>query len=194
MAIWYDGPKLGPIRTCDFATMTPEELRRRQAPFKERYRAQPESARATLAARGRIDPETLTCRVDSWPQSPLVAGIHPLAGGEQEAACAGDMLLQALVACAGVTLCAVATAMGLDVTAGELVAEGDLDFRGTLGVSRDAPVGFTAIRLRAALRTTADASQLQKLAELVERYCVVAQSLKTPITVSITGDRSELAQ
>jgi uncharacterized OsmC-like protein len=165
--------------------MTAEQLRAAQAPFKERYRNDASSACATLSARGSLDVPQLQCRVDTHATNPVIAGVHPRAGGDGKGQCAGDMLLQALVACAGVTLTAVATAMNLGVTGGELTVEGDIDFRGTLGVSRDAPVGFTAIRLNAIVDSSADDSQLQKLAELTERYCVVAQSLKPPITVTI---------
>ncbi len=161
--------------------MTAEELKTMQAPIKERYRQDASKARATLTARGVLDVSRLICHVDSWASSPTPAGIHPLAGGPEGLACAAEILLQSLVACAGVTICAVGTAMSLGVTAGELVAEGDLDFRGTLGVSREVPVGFTAIRLIARVSTPAESSQLAKLAELTERYCVVAQSLKTPL-------------
>jgi uncharacterized OsmC-like protein len=170
--------------------MTPDELRSAQAPFKERYRNEPSTALATLSARGTLDVDRLQCRVEMPAAGPVVAGVHPLAGGDGEGVCAGDMLLQALVACAGVTLTAVATAINLGVTGGELTAEGDMDFRGTLGVSRDAPVGFTAIRLNAVIVTTAEGGQLQKLAELTERYCVVAQSLRPPITVTVRRSES----
>lgn len=170
--------------------MTAEELRAAQAPFKDRYRSDASSAQATLSARGRLDVGRLQCRVDTHAANPVIAGVHPRAGGDGSGLCAGDMLLQALVACAGVTLTAVATAMHLGVTGGELTVEGDMDFRGTLGVARDAPVGFTEIRLNAVVDSTADDAQLQKLAELTERYCVVAQSLKPPITVSIRRSNS----
>ncbi len=165
--------------------MTAEELRAAQAPVKDRYRADPASALGTLEARGRLDVPRLQCLVDASGGNPVSAGIHPRAGGDGLGVCAGDMLLQALVACAGVTLCAVSTAMNLGVGGGTLTAEGDLDFRGTLGVSREAPVGFTEIRLSAELETTADETALQKLAELTHRYCVVAQSLKTPMSVTL---------
>jgi uncharacterized OsmC-like protein len=167
--------------------MTAEELRALQAPMKERYRAEPAAGRATLTARGTLVLATLRCAVETHPGSPVEAGVHRMAGGDGEAVCAGDMLLQALVGCAGVTLCAVATAMNLGVTGGKVVAEGDMDFRGTLGVARDAPVGFTAIRVKVTLTSAADEAQLQKLGELTERYCVVAQSLRTPVTVTIVN-------
>ena len=170
--------------------MTAEDLRAAQAPFKDRYRNDASSAFTTLSARGTLDVGRLQCRVDTLATNPVMAGVHPRAGGDGKGLCAGDMLLQALVACAGVTLTAVATAMNLGVTGGELTVEGDMDFRGTLGVTRDAPVGFTAIRLNAIVNSQADDSQLQKLAELTERYCVVAQSLKPPITLTIRRSES----
>lgn len=165
--------------------MTPEQLRALQAPHKDRYRNDPSSARATLAARGTLDVPNLICRIDSSHAPPIPAGLHPLAGGDDRVACAGVMLLEALVGCAGVTLCAVSTAIGLEVTSGVVTAEGDLDFRGTLGVSRETPVGYTAIRVKAVVETAADEAQLAKLAQLTERYCVVAQSLKGPLTLTI---------
>jgi len=170
--------------------MTAEELRAAQAPFKDRYRSDASSALATLTARGTLDVAQLQCRVETLATNPVIAGVHPRAGGDGRGLCAGDMLLQALVACAGVTLTAVATAMNLGVTGGELTAEGDMDFRGTLGVARDAPVGFTTIRLNAVVQSQADDAQLQKLAELTERYCVVAQSLKPPIMLRIRRSES----
>jgi uncharacterized OsmC-like protein len=170
--------------------MTADELRAAQAPFKERYRSDASSALATLTARGTLRVDRLQCVVETPAGHAVVAGVHPLAGGDGTGVCAGDMLLQALVACAGVTLTAVATAMNLGLTGGELTAEGDLDFRGTLAVARDAPVGFTAIRLKGVVDSTADEAQLQKLAELTERYCVVAQSLKAPVAVSLRRSES----
>lgn len=166
--------------------MTADELRALQAPFKERYRTDPAAAFATLSARGILDVETLVCRVEAGHAPPIPAGLHPMAGGDDSVACAGNMLLEALVGCAGVTLSAVSTAMGIGISGGELVAEGDMDFRGTLGVSRETPVGFTAIRVRAVVDAAADDAQLAKLAQLTERYCVVAQSLKGPLNVTIT--------
>jgi len=165
--------------------MTPEELRAVQVPFKDRYRSDPASALSTLSAKGILDVARLQCVVEGAGGTPVVAGVHPRAGGDGAGECAGDMLLQALVACAGVTLAAVSTAMNLGVTAGTLVVEGDLDFRGTLGVAREAPVGFMAIRVTAELETTADDTQLQKLGELTERYCVVARSLSGPVSIVI---------
>jgi len=156
--------------------MNGEELRALQAPVKAKYRDDPSSAIITMRARGRVSQESLTCAIEGGkPGAP--AGLHPAAGGDGSAACSGDILLEALVGCAGVTLAAVSTAMGITLTSATVTAEGELDFRGTLGVTRDAPVGFTAIRLTLDVRTDAPADKLQKLAELTERYCVVAQTL-----------------
>ena len=167
--------------------MTRDELRAAQAPLKEKYRQSPESALVTLRARGTLG-EGVTCDIEVAPAPGGVtkAGLHPATGGSGREACSGDMLLQSLVACSGVTLSAVATALGLAVRGGTLVAEGDVDFRGTLGVAKDGPVGFTAIRLRVALDTDATAAEIAKLLELTERYCVVYPTLKrgVPTTVS----------
>lgn len=157
--------------------MTKDELRSVQAPLKERYREQPASARATLRTAGDLDVPSQVCRIHTGRSSTTAAGLHPLAGGDPKFACSAEMLLEALVGCAGVTLSAVATAMEIPITGGRIVAEGDLDFRGTLGISRDVPVGFTEVRLVVELETTAEQPQLEKLAQLTERYCVVAQSL-----------------
>ncbi len=158
--------------------MNAEQLRALQAPLKDRYRETPATAQVTLQARGVLHPGSQTCAVEGL--NPVAAGLHPMAGGDGTAACAGDMLLQALVACAGVTLTTVATAMGIPIRSGTITAEGDLDFRGTLGVARDVPVGFTAIRLAARLDADATPEQLAKLLQLTERYCVVFQTLRTP--------------
>jgi uncharacterized OsmC-like protein len=157
------------------------DLRSIQAPLKERYRAQPETARVTLAAEGRVG-EGVTCKL-STGKGLVEAGLHPATGGPGTQACSGDMLLEALVACAGVTLSAVATSLGIAIEEGTLRAEGDLDFRGTLGVAKDAPVGFTAIRLEIAVKSAATPEQLQKLLQLTERYCVVYQTLKSGVPV-----------
>ncbi len=157
--------------------MDSDELRARQAPLKARYREQPAAARVTLEAHGSLIPENLTCTVATGAALAR-AGLHPATGGDGHAACSGDMLLQALVACAGVTLTAVATSIGVAVRGGAVTAEGDLDFRGTLGVDRDAPVGFQAIRLRFDLDTDAAPDQIATLLRLTERYCVVYQSLR----------------
>ncbi|HET7427724.1 MAG TPA: OsmC family protein [Gemmatimonadales bacterium] len=164
--------------------MRPEDLRALQAPLKDAYRAAPERAVVTLRAAGRLDETALSCHVDTG-RAIIEAGLHPATGGTGLEACSGDLLLQALVACAGVTLRAVATALDLPVRGGEVRAEGDLDFRGTLGVSKDAPVGFTAIRLQFALDTDATAEQLATLEKLTERYCVVLQTLRVPPVVSV---------
>jgi uncharacterized OsmC-like protein len=155
------------------------ELRELQAPLKERYRAEPEAALVTLRAKGRLGDEGLTCKVETG-RALVEAGLHPATGGDGLSACSGDMLLEALVACAGVTLRAVATALDIVVRGGTVSAEGDLDFRGTLGVDREAPVGFRDIRLRFDLDTNAPADKLASLLRLTERYCVVYQTLAKP--------------
>jgi uncharacterized OsmC-like protein len=157
------------------------DLRTIQAPLKERYRQTPSAALVTLKAEGRLG-EGVACSV-STSKALIEAGLHPATGGSGTQACSGDMLLEALVACAGVTLSAVATSLGIAIEACTLRAEGDLDFRGTLGVSKDAPVGFKEIRLDIVLESSAPAEQLQKLLELTERYCVVLQTLKGAVPV-----------
>ena len=158
--------------------MKREQLQALQAPLKARYNAAPHAALVTLRAIGRLG-EGVTCRVETG-KALATAGLHPATGGNGLAACSGDMLLEALVACAGVTCSAVATAIGVDIRSGTVCAEGDLDFRGTLGVARDAPVGFTAIRLQFDFDTDAGEEQLATLLRLTERYCVVYQTLRTP--------------
>src|SRR5919198_2481989 len=153
--------------------MNAEELKALQAPFKERYRSDPASALVMLRAEGRVG-DGIACRVDTG-RALVEAGLHPATGGTGLQACSGDMLLEALVACAGVTLKAVATAIGIELRDAKVAAEGDLDFRGTLGVAKDAPVGFRDIRLRFTLDTDASGEQRAKLVELTERYCVVPQ-------------------
>src|SRR6476661_4428875 len=162
--------------------MDTQELRALQAPLKERYREEPGSGRLTLSARGELG-AGITCSVQTG-RAIAEAGLHPMTGGDGTALCSGDMLLEALVACAGVTLRSVATALGLAVD-GTVIAEGDLDFRGTLGVDRDAPVGFERIRLRFDLDTDATPEQRAKLVELTERYCVVLQTLRSAPAVSV---------
>jgi uncharacterized OsmC-like protein len=157
------------------------DLRSIQAPLKERYRASPGAALVTLKAQGRLG-DGVTCSLATG-KALVEAGLHPATGGSGTQACSGDMLLEALVACAGVTLSAVATSLGIPIRGGTLRAEGDLDFRGTLGVAKDAPVGFKDIRLQIALDTTASPEQLAKLLELTERYCVVYQTLKAAVPV-----------
>jgi len=167
------------------ATVKSSELRELQAPLKERYRAEPETGLVTLRAHGRLGEEGLTCKVETG-RALVEAGLHPATGGDGLSACSGDMLLEALVACAGVTLRAVATALEIDLRGGTVSAEGDLDFRGTLGVSREAPVGFRDIRLRFDLETEAPAEKLDSLIKLTERYCVVYQTLKTPAKLALS--------
>ena len=164
--------------------MQGEELRALQAPLKERYRGEPEAALITLAADGELG-DGVSCSVATG-RAVAEAGLHPATGGDGSLLCSGDMLLQALVACAGVTLGAVATSLGIDVQGGRVRAEGDLDFRGTLGVDREAPVGFSAIRLSFELDTEADHEQLATLAKLTERYCVVYQTLAGAPALSTT--------
>ncbi len=165
--------------------MKPDEIRALQAPLKAKYRENAQAAVVTLRASGRIGQESLTCKVDTG-RALVEAGLHPATGGSGLAACSGDMLLEALVACAGVTLTAVATSMGIGIQGGTVRAEGDLDFRGTLGVDREAPVGFREIRLAFDLQTDAPAEQVAKLLELTERYCVVYQTLRRPAQLSLT--------
>jgi uncharacterized OsmC-like protein len=167
--------------------MDANELRSLQAPIKERYKAEPKTAVVTLRAEGRIG-EGIACRVDTG-RALVEAGLHPASGGTGLQACSGDMLLEALVACAGVTLKAVATAIGVPLRDATVKAEGDLDFRGTLGVAKDAPVGFREIRLRFELDSDAPAEQKKKLLELTERYCVVLQTLRgaPPVSASLSG-------
>ena len=155
--------------------MDGDQLRTLQAPLKERYKSEPEAAKITLAASGELG-EGVSCSVQT-ARAIAEAGLHPATGGDGSLLCSGDMLLEALVACAGVTLRAVSTSLGIPVRSGQVRAEGDLDFRGTLGVDRAAPVGFSAIRLSFELDTEADESQLETLARLTERYCVVYQTL-----------------
>ena len=164
--------------------MRAEELRALQAPLKDQFRREPESALVTLRAAARLDETAVSCHVDTG-RAIVEAGLHPATGGTGELACSGDLLLQALVACAGVTLRAVATSLGIAVRGGQVRAEGDLDFRGTLGVSKEVPVGFRAIRLVFALDTDADEEQLARLLTLTERYCVVLQTLRTSPELSV---------
>lgn len=159
--------------------MTAEELKALQAPLKNHYREEPLSAVRVHRAEGSIGEETITCTVKSW-KGPVEAGLHPAAGGDGSWACSGEMLLEALVACAGVTLKAVATALSIPLRGGKVIAEGELDFRGTLGVSKETPVGFKSIRLWFQLDSDAPPEQLDKLVQLTERYCVIYQTLNTP--------------
>ena len=164
--------------------MKAEELRATQAPVKERYKTDPDAALITLKAEGRLG-EGITCNVQTG-KALVAAGLHPATGGDGLSACSGDMLLEALVACAGVTLRAVATALGIQLRDATIQAEGDLDFRGTLGVSKDVPVGFQRIRLQFELDTDASEDQLATLLRLTERYCVVYQTLVRPAKIDIS--------
>jgi uncharacterized OsmC-like protein len=161
-----------------------EELRTIQAPLKERYRGTPAAASITLRAEGRLG-DNVTCKVETG-KALVVAGLHPATGGDGIAACSGDMLLEALVACAGVTLNAVASALGIELRDAAIRAEGDLDFRGTLGLSKDVPVGFQRIRLQLSLDTDATEDQLATLLRLTERYCVVFQTLAHPPALEVS--------
>ena len=170
--------------------MKADELREIQTPLKEEYRANPGAALITLKASGRLG-EGVTCKIETG-KALVAAGLHPATGGNGMSACSGDMLLEALVACAGVTLNAVATALGIELRDASLEAEGDLDFRGTLGVSKEAPVGFQNIRLRIALDTDATEEQKSTLIRLTERYCVVYQTLKRPPEIAVSVSSSDL--
>ena len=161
--------------------MKTEELKSLQAPLKDKYREDPGSAVVTLKAEGKTG-EGISCKVETG-RALVEAGLHPATGGDGLLLCSGDLLLEALVACAGVTLRAVSTAIGIEIREGTIKAEGDLDFRGTLGVSKDAPVGFKAIRLSFILNSNATDEQMQSLAKLTERYCVVYQTLAKGVSV-----------
>lgn len=165
--------------------MDAETLRALQAPFKDKYNEAPESAVVTMRASGQLDSGQLTCKVETG-RALVEAGLHPAAGGDGLTACSGDMLLEALAACAGVTVNAVATALEIPLRGGTVTAEGDLDFRGTLAVDKEAPVGFREIRLRFDLETDADETQLATLMKLTERYCVVFQTIKNGPTVTVS--------
>jgi uncharacterized OsmC-like protein len=165
--------------------MNAEDLKALQAPLKERYRKEPAAALITLRAQGRMG-EGIACRVDTG-RALVEAGLHPATGGSGTQACSGDMLLEALVACAGVTLKAVSTALQINLKDATVTAEGDLDFRGTLGVAKDAPVGFREIRLRFDLDTDASDEQKKKLIELTERYCVVLQTIRNTPPVRVAA-------
>jgi uncharacterized OsmC-like protein len=161
-------------------------LRAVQEPLKDAYRQDPTQAVVTLRARGELGDEGISCSVDTG-RALAVAGLHPATGGDGSLLCSGDMLLEALVACAGVTLRAVATSLGIPINGGTVHAEGDLDFRGTLAVDREAPVGFTSIRLSFELDSDASEEQIATLLRLTERYCVVFQTLAHPIPVSASA-------
>ncbi len=164
--------------------MNAEQLKALQAPIKERYKKDPGAALITLRAEGRLG-EGLACHVETG-KGLVEAGLHPATGGTGLQACSGDMLLEALVACAGVTLNAVASAIGIRLRDARVTAEGDLDFRGTLGVAKDAPVGFRDIRLHFTLDTDAEPEQMKKLLELTERYCVVMQTIRNAVPVRVS--------
>jgi uncharacterized OsmC-like protein len=165
--------------------MDSTQLKTLQAPLKQQYRDDPSSAVVTLRASGRLDGVGVSCRVETG-RALVEAGLHPATGGTGLQACSGDMLLEALAACAGVTLRAVATALDIPVRSGTVIAEGDLDFRGTLAVSKEVPVGFQHIRLRFELDTDASSEQLDTLLKLTERYCVVLQTLRSSPDVSVS--------
>jgi uncharacterized OsmC-like protein len=167
--------------------MNADELRALQKPFKEKYRNDPAAALITLRADGKLG-EGLTCKLETG-KALVTAGLHPAGGGDGRSACSGDMLLEALVACAGVTLNAVATALGIALRDAAIHAEGDLDVRGTLGLAKDAPVGFRAIRLRFDLDTDATPEQLESLVKLTERYCVIYQTLRNAPPIEVTSRR-----
>jgi len=169
--------------------MDSAELRAMQAPYKDKYKSDPDAAIITLKAHGSIDESKIACKVETG-RALAVAGLHPATGGSGAELCSGDMLLEALVACAGVTLKAVATALGIPLKAGVVRAEGDLDFRGTLGVAKDAPVGFREIRLTFDLDTDATQEQIDSLIKLTERYCVIFQTLARPPKLGLAINRA----
>jgi uncharacterized OsmC-like protein len=168
--------------------MDAAELRAMQAPIKEKYKTDARAAFITLKAKGSIDESSIACKVETG-RALAVAGLHPATGGSGMELCSGDMLLEALVACAGVTLKAVSTALGIDLKAGHVSAEGDLDFRGTLGVDKEAPVGFAEIRLKFDVDTDEPQEKLDQLLKLTERYCVVYQTIKSGPPVAVTMAR-----
>jgi uncharacterized OsmC-like protein len=172
--------------------MDSAELRAVQQPLKDAYRANPADAVVTLRADGRLGDQAISCSVATG-QALAVAGLHPAACGDGSLACSGDLLLQALVACAGVTLRAVATSLQIPVAGGTVSAEGDLDFRGTLAVSKDVPVGFRSIRLSFDLDTEATAGQIEVLLRLTERYCVVYQTLTHPADMAVVASTASTA-
>ena len=164
--------------------MNAEELRALQAPLKSQYKEHPDSARVPARAEGSLDPNDIAIIVDAW-HSKVTAGLHKAGGGSGELACSADMLLESLVGCAGVTFRAVATAMGVTVKGGKVIAEGLWDARGTLGVDRSVPVGLTDIKLRFEVDCDADRTKLEKMIQTTERYCVILQTLKAPPAVSV---------
>ena len=166
--------------------MDATELRALQAPLKQRYRDAPETARVTARAEATLDPSAVACSIPAWHHT-VTAGLHPATGGDGALACSADMLLEALVACAGVTLRAAATAMGVPLRSGKVIAEGVWDARGTLGIDRAVPVGLTDITLRFEIDAEADAAKLARLIETTERYCVIYQTLKSPPRLSVAA-------
>ena len=168
--------------------MDSAELRAMQAPYKDKYKSDPDAAVITLKAHGTLDESKIACKVETG-RALAVAGLHPATGGSGAELCSGDMLLEALVACAGVTLKAVATALDIPLKSGVVKAEGDLDFRGTLGVDREAPVGFREIRLSFDLDTNATDEQIASLVKLTERYCVIFQTLNKPPKLGLVVNR-----
>ncbi|HEX7335988.1 MAG TPA: OsmC family protein [Gemmatimonadales bacterium] len=166
--------------------MEAQDLRALQAPLKQQYREQPARALVTLRALGRLDSPGVSCRVETG-RALVEAGLHPATGGSGLQACSGDMLLEALAACAGVTLRAVATALEIPVRGGAVEVEGDLDFRGTLGVSKEVPAGFRSIRIEFKLESDATPDQLDTLIRLTERYCVVLQTLRAPASIAVSA-------
>jgi len=155
--------------------MTPEQLRELQAPVKERYKESPADALVSMSVTGRLDRDTLSCHLPE--RSTSISSMHPAAGGKEATLCSGEILLESLAACAGVTFCSVATAMGIEFTEGTVTVSGDLDFRGTLGVSRETPIGMQKLSLKLSLKSDAEESSLNKLLQLTERYCVIHQTL-----------------
>ena len=168
--------------------MNADQLRALQAPIKQGYRDDPSTARIVMRASGTVQPSQLTCLV-ATSIGQVTAGLHPAAGGSGELACSGDMLLQALVACSGVTLSAVATAMGIEIHSANITAQAEMDFRGTLGIDKSVPVGITALRVDFEFDSPAEDVQLKKLVELTERYCVVLQTLAQPAKLSTSCSR-----
>ncbi len=164
--------------------MNAEQLRAMQAPIKQRYREAPEAARVSARAEARLDGDDVACTVPSW-HGETKAGLHPATGGSGEHACSADMLLEARVACAGVTLRAVATASGVTIRGGRVVAEGSWDARGTLGIERSVPVGLTDINLRFEIDSDADAAKLERMIQTTERYCVILQTLRNPPRITV---------
>jgi uncharacterized OsmC-like protein len=167
--------------------MNAEELRQRQGPLKARYKEAPSSATVTLRAAGRVVQDTVTFVLETG-KAGVPAGLHPASGGDGSAACSGEMLLEALVSCAGVTLAAVATSIGIALGSATVSAAGDLDFRGTLGVARDVPVGFANLHLTFSIASDAPTEKVKKLVELTERYCVVLQTLAKPPSIDVCID------